>query len=95
KEIGVRKVLGASVAGITRLLTVDFLKLVTTAAVLSFPVSWYLMDQWLEDFAYRTNIDWTIFALAGVIAVVIAFITISVQALRAATANPVKSLRTE
>lgn len=95
KEIGVRKVLGASVAGITRLLTVDFLKLVATAAVLSFPVSWYLMDQWLEDFAYRTNIDWTVFALAGVIAVVIAFVTISVQALRAATANPVKSLRTE
>jgi putative ABC transport system permease protein len=95
KEIGVRKVLGASVAGIVTLLSKDFLKLVAIAIVIATPIAWYVMDKWLQDFAYRTSLSWWVFLLAGVIAVVIAFITISFQAIKAAIANPVKSLRTE
>ncbi len=95
KEIGVRKVLGASVAGIVALLSKDFLKLVAIAIVIGSPLAWYVMHRWLQDFAYRVSISWWIFILAGAIAVVIAFITISLQAVRAANTNPVKSLRTE
>jgi len=95
KEIGVRKVLGASVAGIVALLSKDFLKLVVVAIVIASPLAWYVMHRWLQDFAYRINISWWIFLLAGIIAAVIAFVTISFQAIRAANANPVKSLRTE
>jgi putative ABC transport system permease protein len=95
KEIGVRKVLGASVAGIVGLLSKDFLKLVVIAIVIATPLSWYVMHKWLQDFAYRVSLAWWIFLLAGVIAVLIAFITISFQAIRSANANPVKSLRTE
>ncbi len=95
KEIGVRKVLGASVAGIVALLSKDFLKLVVIAIVIATPLAWYVMHKWLQDFAYRINLNWWIFLLAGIIAVVIAFITISFQAIKAANSNPVKSLRTE
>ncbi len=95
KEIGIRKVLGASVAGISGLLTKDFLKLVGIAIFLATPVAYYAMQQWLADFAYRIELEWWMFALAGVVAVVIAFFTVSVQSVRAALANPVKSLRSE
>ncbi len=95
KEIGVRKVLGASVSGIVGLLSKDFLKLVAVAILIASPLAWYVMHKWLQDFAYRINISWWVFLLAGIIAAVIAFVTISLQAIRAANANPVKSLRTE
>lgn len=95
KEIGVRKVLGATVTGITRLLSKDFLKLVLVAFVIAVPIAYWLMQKWLLDFAYRTEINWWVFALAGLAAVLIALITVSFQAIKAAIANPVKSLRTE
>ncbi|GMN07973.1 ABC transporter permease [Croceitalea sp. MTPC5] len=95
KEIGIRKVLGASVQSITTLLSKDFLKLVLTAIVLAIPISWYFMSKWLEDFAYRTTISWWIFALAGLLALTIALLTVSYQAIKAAIVNPVKSLRSE
>ncbi|MFI5194420.1 MAG: ABC transporter permease [Chitinophagales bacterium] len=95
KEIGIRKVLGASVASITALLSKDFLKLVIVAILIASPISWYFMNQWLQDFSYRTGIPWWVFGLAGLSAVVIALFTISFQAVKAAIANPVKSLRTE
>jgi putative ABC transport system permease protein len=95
KEIGVRKVLGANVSTIVALLSKDFLKLVIIAALLAFPVAWYAMHNWLQDFAYRINMQWWVFVLAGVLAAVIALITVSFQAIKAAIANPVKSLRTE
>ena len=95
KEIGVRKVLGASISSIVQLLSKDFLKLVGVAALIAFPVAWYAMYNWLEDFAYRVTIAWWIFLLAGIIAALIAVITISLQAIKAALANPVKSLRSE
>ena len=95
KEIGVRKVLGASTGSIVKLISKDFLLLVVIAAVIAFPVAWYAMDHWLQDFAYRINIDWWVFVLAGIIALVIAFVTISFQAIKAAIVNPIKSLRTE
>jgi putative ABC transport system permease protein len=95
KEIGIRKVLGASVTGIVQMLSKDFLKLVLIAAVIAFPVAWWTMHKWLMDFAYRVDIGWWIFPAAGVIAVLIALMTISFQSIKAAIANPVKSLRTE
>jgi len=95
KEIGIRKVLGASVQGIVGLLSSDFLKLVLLAAVIASPLAWYFMYQWLQDFAYRINIGWWVFFAAGVTALLIAFITIGFKAVKAAIANPVKSLRTE
>jgi putative ABC transport system permease protein len=95
KEIGVRKVLGASVSNIVMLLSKDFIKLVMIAFVIASPVAWYIMNNWLRDFAYRINISWWIFAAAGLLAVIIALGTISFQAVKAAIANPVKSLRTE
>jgi putative ABC transport system permease protein len=95
KEIGVRKVLGASVSGIIRLLAKDFLKLVLIAIVIATPIAWYLMNAWLRDFAYKINIGWIVFAIAGLAAVIIALITISYQAIKAAVANPVESLRSE
>jgi putative ABC transport system permease protein len=95
KEIGVRKVLGASVSNIVSMLSKDFLKLVLIAAVVAFPVAWWFMHQWLQDFAYRIDIGWWIFGVAGVIALLIAILTVSFQAIKAAIANPVKSLRTE
>jgi ABC-type antimicrobial peptide transport system permease subunit len=95
KEIGIRKVLGASVAGIVKLLSKDFLRLVIIAIVIATPVAWWSMNKWLQGFAYRTDISWWIFILAGSIAACIALLTISFQAIKAALANPVKSLRTE
>jgi putative ABC transport system permease protein len=95
KEIGIRKVLGASVSGIVALLSKDFLKLVMLAALIASPLAWYFMNGWLQDFAYRVNIGWWIFGLAGMIALAVALLTISFKALKAAIANPVKSLRTE
>jgi len=95
KEIGIRKVLGADAGNIVGLLSKDFLKLVIVAAVIAFPVAWLMMNKWLEDFAYRINIPWWIFLIAGCIAAFVAFVTISFQALKAARSNPVKSLRTE
>ncbi len=95
KEIGVRKVLGASVSNIVNLLSVEFIKLVLIAFIVAAPLAWFGMHKWLEDFAYRANISWWIFAVAGLSATLIAFLTISFQAIKAAVANPVKSLRTE
>lgn len=95
KEIGIRKVLGADAGNIVGLLSKDFLKLVILAAVIAFPAAWFAMAKWLDDFAYRISIPWWVFIVAGIIAAAIAFVTISFQALKAANANPVKSLRTE
>jgi putative ABC transport system permease protein len=95
KEIGIRKVLGASVSGITALLSKDFVKLVLIAIVIATPIAWWTMNKWLEDFAYRIDIQWWMFVLAGLAAVIIALITVSGQAIRAAVANPINSLRNE
>ncbi len=95
REIGIRKVLGATVAGITGLLTKEFLGLVVIAFLLASPLCWLIMNKWLDNFAYRIDISWWMFGLAGMIAVLIAFITVSFQAVKAAVANPVKALRTE
>jgi putative ABC transport system permease protein len=95
KEIGIRKVLGATIPNIVGLLSKDFLKLVAISAVIAFPIAWYAMHNWLQDFAYRTNISWWIFVIAGLVAAGIALFTISFQAVKAAIANPVKNLRTE
>jgi putative ABC transport system permease protein len=95
KEIGVRKVLGASVVHITKLLSRDFVKLICIAILIASPIAWFFMNKWLQDFAYRINVAWWIFFLVGGISLVIAVITISFQSVKAASANPVKSLRTE
>ncbi|BAU55325.1 ABC transporter permease [Mucilaginibacter gotjawali] len=95
REIGVRKVLGASVGRIVGLLAQDFIKLVFIAIVIATPLAWFAMHKWLEAYAYRINIGWWVFALAGLMAVVIAFATISFQSIKAALMNPVKSLRSE
>jgi putative ABC transport system permease protein len=95
REIGIRKVLGSSVTGIVGLLATDFIKLVFIAIVIASPVAWYMMNNWLNGFAYKIGISWTVFALAGIIAVVIAFATISIQSVKAALTNPVKSLKSE
>ncbi len=95
KEIGVRKVLGANVSSIVGLLSKDFLKLVLIAAIIAFPVAWYAMTHWLEDFAYRINIHWWVFVVSAILALIVALATVSLQAIKASLANPVKSLRTE
>ena len=95
KEIGVRKVLGASTGSIVGLLSRDFLKLVAIAALIAFPIAWYTMHNWLRDFAYRISIQWWVFLVAGFLAAGVALVTIGFQAIRAALANPVKSLRSE
>jgi len=95
KEIGVRKVLGARVSTIWMLLSRDFLQLVAIACLVAFPIAWWLMDGWIQKFTYRTDISWVLFLLAGIGALAITVITVSFQAVRAATQNPVKSLRTE
>jgi putative ABC transport system permease protein len=95
KEIGIRKVLGASIASIAGMLSKDFIKLICISIIISTPFSWYFMQQWLQDFAYRINIEWWMFVIAGLAALLIAFITISFQSIKAALANPVKSLRSE
>ncbi|MEA5427175.1 ABC transporter permease [Arcicella lustrica] len=95
KEIGIRKVLGASVINLVNLLSKDFLKLVLLAFVISAPLAWYVANNWLQDFAYRTEISWWIFAVAGMLALLVAMLTVSIQAIKAALMNPVKSLKTE
>jgi putative ABC transport system permease protein len=95
KEIGIRKVLGASVPNIVQLLSKDFVKLVFVSIVIASPIAYYVMHKWLQDFAYRIDISWGVFALAGFLALLIALLTVSFQAVKAAVANPVKSLRTE
>ncbi|MHA7059521.1 ABC transporter permease [Aquimarina sp. M1] len=95
KEIGVRKVLGASVTGIVKLLSKDFLKLVSIAILLAIPLAWLVMNNWLQDFAYRIEISWLVFVAAGLAAIIIALATVSFQAIKAAIANPVHSLKTE
>jgi putative ABC transport system permease protein len=95
KEIGIRKVLGANVGGIVALLSRDFVKLVLIASVIAFPIAWWAMNQWLQSFAYRVGISWWIFAIAGLAAVLIALLTVSLQTIRAALANPIRSLRSE
>jgi putative ABC transport system permease protein len=95
KEIGVRKVLGASVPNILAMLSGSFLKPVFIAILIACPIAWYVMSKWLEDFAYKINIGWWVFAIAALITIGIALLTVSLQAIKAAVANPVKSLRTE
>ncbi|HAK80372.1 MAG TPA: hypothetical protein DCM71_26605 [Runella sp.] len=95
KEIGVRKVLGASVASIVRLLSFDFLKPILVAIVLATPAAWYLMNEWLADFAYRIEVDWLIPTLAGLLTVVIAFLTLSFRSAKAALSDPVEALKVE
>lgn len=95
KEIGIRKVLGASVPGIAGLLSKDFMKLVLLSCLIAFPVAWWSLDKWLQNYAYRIDINWIIFLVAGAIAIFIALVTISFQSIKAALANPVRNLRTE
>mgnify|MGYP006384145963 FL=1 len=95
REISIRKVLGASSGTIVQMLSKDFLKLVFIAALIAFPIAWYSMYRWLQDFAYRINIGWWVFVVAGLAAVMVAMLTISFQAIKAAVSNPVNSLRTE
>ena len=95
KEIGIRKVLGASVSGITTLLSKDFLQLVVISCIVSFPIAWWMMHSWLQNYKYRIEISWWIFLAAGISAILIALITISFQSIKAALANPIESLRTE
>ena len=95
KEIGIRKVLGASVSGIVQLLSKDFLRLVLIAIVIATPIAWWAMNKWLQNFAYKIDISWWMFAIAGLLAIAIALFTVSFQAIKAAISNPVKSLRTE
>jgi ABC-type antimicrobial peptide transport system permease subunit len=95
KEIGIRKILGASTQGLAGLLSKEFVKLVALSCILAFPISWWAMHNWLEDYQYRTSIHWWIFAIAGIVSLAVALTTVSFQAIRVAVANPVKSLRTE
>jgi len=93
KEIGIRKVLGASVSGITTLLSIDFVKLVGLAIVIASTIAWWAMDKWLQGFAYHAAAQWWIFVTAGLAAILIALITVSFQSIKAALMNPVKSLK--
>jgi putative ABC transport system permease protein len=95
KEIGVRKVLGASIRNVVFILSKDFLALVIVSFVVATPVAWFIMHSWLQDYAFRIDISWWVFGIAGVLAFVIALSTLSFQAIKAALANPVKSLRSE
>jgi putative ABC transport system permease protein len=95
KEIGIRKVLGASVSGVTALMSKDFLRLVFISILIGSPIAWWAMNKWLLDFSYRTPITWWMFVLAGGVALLIALITVSFQSVKAALMNPVKALRSE
>ncbi len=95
KEIGIRKVLGATAAGLAGLLSKDFLQLVFVSCLVAFPLAWWAMNKWLQGYAYRITFSWWVFVIAGFAAIFIALITVSFQAIKAAIANPVKSLRTE
>jgi ABC-type antimicrobial peptide transport system permease subunit len=95
KEIGIRKILGASVEGITTMLSMDFIKLVLLSFIIAFPFAWWLMNKWLADFAYRISVSWSIFLVSAVIAIITALLTVSIQSIQAAVRNPVKNLRSE
>jgi ABC-type antimicrobial peptide transport system permease subunit len=95
KEIGIRKVLGASAQGLAALLSKDFLLLVAISCLIAFPLAWWAMNNWLQTYSYRIDIQWAVFVLSGLLALMIAILTVSFQAIKAAVANPVKSLRTE
>jgi putative ABC transport system permease protein len=95
KEIGIRKVLGATILNILSLVSKDFLKLIIISLLIAAPIAFYAIQKWLQDFSYKISIQWWVFAVAGIVTLLIAFITISIQALKTALANPVKSLRTE
>jgi putative ABC transport system permease protein len=95
KEIGVRKVLGAGIGSIVSMLSVDLLKLIAIAVVLAIPIAWWAMQVWLQNFAFRVAVGWDVFAIASFSALLVALVTISFQAVKAALANPVKSLRSE
>ena len=95
REIGVRKVLGASVQDIWKLLSKEFVLLVLASLIIAFPLAWYLMNGWLQDYIYRTNLSWTIFVVAGGCALLITLFTVSFQGIKAAMSNPVKALRSE
>ncbi|MGH7453049.1 MAG: ABC transporter permease, partial [bacterium] len=95
KEVGVRKVLGASITSIITLLSKDFVKLVLWANLIAWPVAWFAIHRWLQNFAYRIDIGWWVFALSGGLAMLIAMLTVSTQAIKAALANPVETLRYE
>ena len=95
KEIGIRKVLGASMVNITALLSKRFIWLVLISSIIAFPIAWWLMNKWLQDFSYRITISWWVFVVAVLAALLVALLTVGFQAIKAAIANPVKSLRTE
>ena len=95
REIGIRKVIGAGAGSIVMLFYKQYFRLVIIANVIALPLAWYFMNGWLNDFPYRVNISWWVFVVAGLLAVVIALVTVSFQAMKAALANPVKSLRAE
>ena len=95
KEIGIRKVLGASVGSVTIMLGTNFIQLVAISTIIALPIAWVVMNTWLQDFAYRINIEWWMLVLPGLVAIIIALITVCMQSIKAAIANPVKSLRTE
>lgn len=95
REVGIRKVLGASVSGVVTILSKDFLKLVAIALIIAIPLAWWAASKWLENYPYRITLGWQIFAAGGILVILIALITVCFQAIRAALSNPVKSLRTE
>ena len=95
KEVGIRKVLGATTADIVYVFSKEFIILIAIAFAIAAPIAWYYMNQWLQNYSYRVNISWWLFAAGGSVAIIIALVTISFQAIKAAMANPVKSLRTE
>jgi putative ABC transport system permease protein len=95
KEIGIRKVLGAKTSSIVMLLSNDFVWLICIASIIAFPIAWWALNNWLTNFSYRINIQWWVFLIAGIAALMIALLTVSFQAIKAALTNPVKSLRTE
>jgi putative ABC transport system permease protein len=95
REIGIRKVLGAGVGSLTALLSKDFLKLVLIAIIITMPIAWWAMNKWLQNFAYRIHLSWWMFIIAGIVIAIISIITVSSQAIKAATANPARSLRSE